>query len=84
MDFAGELKSLNDHGYLFDTHMQKDDDLAAAFNNRCHALMELGRLEEALDDCNVSLKYGQLPDTIHKQQELQRMLARPATAESPR
>lgn len=74
-DFAGELKSLNEHGYLFDTHMQESDDLAAAFNNRCHALMELGRLEEALDDCNVSLKYGQLPDTIHKQKELLRLLA---------
>jgi hypothetical protein len=37
--------------------------------------MQLGRLEEALDDCNVSLRYGQLPDTIHKQQELLRLLA---------
>ena len=74
-DFAGELKSLNEHGYLFDTNMQAPDDLAAAFNNRCHALMQLGRLQEALDDCNVSLRYGQLPDTIHKQQELLRLLA---------
>ena len=74
-DFAGELKSLNEHGYLFDTRMQEPDDLAAAYNNRCHALMQLGRLEEALDDCNVSLRYGQLPDTIHKQQELLRLLA---------
>jgi tetratricopeptide (TPR) repeat protein len=74
-DFVGELQSLNEHGYLFDTDMQGPDDLAASFNNRCHALMELGRLQEALDDCNVSLKYGQLPDTIRKHQELVRMLA---------
>lgn len=74
-DFAGELKSLNEHGYIFDTRNQERDDLAASFNNRCHALMELGRLEEALNDCNVSLRYGQLPDTIRKQQELVKMLA---------
>ena len=74
-DYAGELKSLNEHGYLFDTPMQAADDLAAAYNNRCHALMELGRLQDALDDCNVALKYGQLPDTIHKQKELMRRLA---------
>jgi tetratricopeptide (TPR) repeat protein len=74
-DFAGELKSLNEHGYLFDTYMQQPDDLAAAYNNRCHALMQLGRLQDALDDCNVSLRYGQLPDTVHKQQELLRLLA---------
>ena len=73
-DMAGELKSLNEHGYLFDTETREPDDLAVAFNNRCHALMELGRLDEALADCNVSLKYGQLPDAIHKQQELLRRL----------
>ena len=74
-DFAGELQSLNEHAYLFDTDMQEPDDLATAFNNRCHALMELGRLQEALDDCNVSLKYGQIPEAIRKQQELLRRLA---------
>ena len=74
-DFSGELLSLNEHGFLFDTDIQEPDDLAASFNNRCHALMELGRLQEALDDCNVSLKYDQLPDTIRKQRELVKMLA---------
>lgn len=74
-DFAGELKSLNEHGYIFDTRNQERDDLAVAFNNRCHALMELGRLQEALNDCNVSLKFGQLPEAVRKQQELVKMLA---------
>jgi hypothetical protein len=37
--------------------------------------MELGRLQEALDDCNVSLKYGQMPEAIREQQELLRRLA---------
>lgn len=75
-DFAGELKSLNEHGYLFDRRMQEDEDLAAAFNNRCHALMELGRLDEALKDCSMSLDYGQLPDAIHKRDELLRRLGK--------
>jgi tetratricopeptide (TPR) repeat protein len=74
-DFAGELKSLNEHAFVFNTRMQEADDLAVVYNNRCHALMELGRLQEALDDCNVSLKYGQLPEAIRKQQELLRRLA---------
>jgi hypothetical protein len=74
-DFAGELKSLNEHDFLFDTRNQDSDDLAVAFNNRCHAFMQLGRLQEALNDCNVSLKFGQLPEAIRKQQELVRMLA---------
>lgn len=74
-DFAGELKSLNEHEYLFDTRIGEPDDVAVAFNNRCHALMELGRLDEALADCNVSLKYGQIPEALHKQQELLRRLA---------
>ena len=74
-DFAGQLKSLNEHGYLFDTRHQEHNVLADAFGNRCYALMQLGRLEEALNDCNVALNYGQLPDTVRDQQELVKMLA---------
>jgi len=74
-DFAGELVSLNRHAYLFDAQMQPPVDLAISFNNRCHAYMELGELEKALQDCTTSLKYDHIPDALHKQQELMRRLA---------
>jgi hypothetical protein len=32
--------------------------------------MQLGKLNEALDDCTASLKYGAIPDAFSKQQEL--------------
>jgi hypothetical protein len=69
-DFAGQLASMNSHPYLFDPALQSQDDLAVAFNNRCYAYMQLGRLHEALADCTTSLKYGHIPDAYHKQLEL--------------
>ena len=74
-DPAAELASLNQHAYLFDARMQPPDDLAISFNNRCHAYMQLGELEKALNDCTTSLKYEHIPDAFHKQQELMRRLA---------
>jgi hypothetical protein len=40
--------------------LQPPDDLAVAYNNRCFADMKLGELNKALEDCTMSLKYGQL------------------------
>jgi tetratricopeptide (TPR) repeat protein len=73
-DFAGEARSLNQHAYLFDPKMQPAEDLAVSFNNRCHAYMELGELQKALNDCTTSLKYDHIPDAYTKEQELIRRL----------
>jgi membrane associated rhomboid family serine protease len=73
-DVAAELALLNRYPYLFDPNLQRPDDLAVAFNNRCHAYMKLGLLKQALDDCNTSLKYGHIPDAIQKQQDLVKQL----------
>jgi hypothetical protein len=73
-DFAGEARILNQHAYLFDPNMQPPEDLAVSFNNRCHAYMELGELQKALNDCTTSLKYDRIPDAYTKEQELMRRL----------
>lgn len=80
-DPAAELASLNSYPFLFDEKNQTRETLSVAFNNRCYAKMQLGRLREALDDCTVSLKYGSLPDAYQKYQELKRRLE-PSAARS--
>jgi tetratricopeptide (TPR) repeat protein len=75
-DFAGQLASMNHYAYLFDSRMQPAHDLAVAYNNRCYALMKLGRLQNALDDCTQSLGYDRIPDALHKQQELLKLLGK--------
>jgi tetratricopeptide (TPR) repeat protein len=79
-DFAGELASLNEHGFLFDGSLQSRADLADSYNNRCFAYMKLGELQKALDDCSNSLKYGQLPDAFMKRQELMQKLGAKPTS----
>ncbi len=69
-DMVSMLESLNSHAYLFDEKGQSEEDLAISYNNRCYAHMQLGRLQEALTDCEVSLKHGNLPDAYQKYQEL--------------
>ena len=69
-DMPSMLESLNSHAYLFDEKEQKKEDLAISYNNRCYAHMQLGRLQEALADCEASLRYGNLPDAYQKYQEL--------------
>ncbi|HTW75626.1 MAG TPA: hypothetical protein VMD56_11970 [Steroidobacteraceae bacterium] len=83
-DYAGQLASMNRHAYLFDPNLQPADDLAVAYNNRCFAHMQLGQLQQALDDCTTSLKYGRLPDALHKEQELLRRLGHRAAPQPPR
>jgi tetratricopeptide (TPR) repeat protein len=79
-DFAGQLASMERYPYLFDSRMQPPHDLAVAFNNRCFALMKLGRLQDALNDCTQSLGYDRIPDALHKQQELLKLLGKKASA----
>lgn len=69
-DYAGELASLNGYAYLFNPALQAPSDLAVAFNNRCYAYMQLGRLHKALSDCTTSLRYGHIPDAVDKELEL--------------
>ena len=76
-DFQGSLNLLNRYRFLYDEKKQAKSDLAAVYNNRCYAYMELGDLQNALDDCTASLRYGNLPDAYRKQQELVRRLKAP-------
>jgi tetratricopeptide (TPR) repeat protein len=73
-DYAGQIASMNEHAYLFDTELQPPHDIAVAYNNRCFAHMKLGQFREALDDCTMSLKFDRMPDAFHKQQELLKLL----------
>ena len=73
-DMKGQLAELNHYQYLFDEKGQSKSDLAVAYNNRCYARMNLGQLQEALDDCTTSLRFGSLPDAYQKQQELVKRL----------
>jgi tetratricopeptide (TPR) repeat protein len=82
-DFAGQLASMNKYDYLFDSRIQPPHDLAVAYNNRCFALMKLGRLQDALDDCTQSLGYDRIPDALHKQQELLKLLDKKAAPSNP-
>lgn len=68
-------RCLKKNSFLFDEGEQDNDTLAISFNNRCYARMQLGKLQEALEDCNASLKYGSLPDAYHKQQALVKKLS---------
>ncbi len=73
-DPAGQLAYMDKHSFMFNEQWQTKEDLAIAFNNRCYALKELGRLREALDDCTRSLSYDRIPDAFAKQQELLKLL----------
>jgi tetratricopeptide (TPR) repeat protein len=73
-DFQGSLDVLNKYTYLYDAKTQNTNDVAASYNNRCYAYMELGELKKALDECTASLRYGSLPDAYRKQQELVKRL----------
>lgn len=75
-DFAGQVAEMNHYSFLFDARMQPPHDLAVAYNNRCYALMQLNRLQDALTDCTQSLTYDRIPDALHKQQELLRRLGK--------
>ena len=69
-DNQGALDILNRDTFVYDVNRTAASDVAAAYNNRCYAYMQLGKLEQALSDCTASLRYGNIPDTYRKQQEL--------------
>jgi tetratricopeptide (TPR) repeat protein len=49
-------------------------DLAAYYNDLCYNKMQLGLSKAALADCNISLRYGDIPDAVAKKQQLLRRL----------
>ena len=77
-DNQGALDVLNRYDFLYDPARNDNEGMSVAYNNRCYAYMQLGQLQKALDDCNASLKYGAIPDAMSKQQQLLKMLQKPA------
>jgi tetratricopeptide (TPR) repeat protein len=73
-DYKAQLGVFDRYPWLFDPNAQDHEDLAVAYNNRCYALMKLDRLQKALDDCNMSLRYANIPDAVEKRREIQQRL----------
>jgi tetratricopeptide (TPR) repeat protein len=73
-DFQGMLKLFDKDSYIFDKQTRDKQTLAIAYNNRCYAYMQLGQLLRALDDCNVSLQYGNIPEAVEKHRDLLQLL----------
>lgn len=73
-DPRGALDVLDKYAYLYDPKSTSRDDIAVAYNNRCYAYMLLGNLQRALSDCTASLKFGNLPDAVRKEQDLLKRL----------
>ena len=76
-DFQGALDVLNKYTYLYDPATNSRENIAVSYNNRCYALMQLGDLKKALDNCKASLEYGSLPEAYRKEQELIQRLGAP-------
>jgi tetratricopeptide (TPR) repeat protein len=76
-DYRRSLEVLNKYTFLYDATTQNKNNIAASYNNRCSAYMQLGELKRALEDCTASLKYGSIPDAYRKQQELVKRLKAP-------
>jgi tetratricopeptide (TPR) repeat protein len=75
-DNKSALDVLNRYKYLYDPQSSGKQNVAVSYNNRCYAYMQLGELDEALNDCTQSLKYGAIPEALRKQQELIKRLKR--------
>ena len=69
--YSEELAIFDEYPLVFNSRLQASDDLAVAYNNRCFANMKLGKLDQALADCTMSLKYGRLPDALQKQDNIE-------------
>jgi tetratricopeptide (TPR) repeat protein len=74
-----EREIFEKYPFVFNVDIQSPEDLAIIYNNRCFVCMKMGEPKKALDDCNISLKYGRLPDALHKQQELLKQLSEKST-----
>lgn len=72
-----ELEIFEKYSYVFDEEIRSKGDLAVVYNNRCCAYKQLGQLDKALEDCNASLKFGNIPDALAKKRDIEkRMQAR--------
>ena len=71
------LSSLNGFENLFAASHVTNADRAVYYNNRCYYKMKLEHPKAALDDCNISLRYGNIPDAVSKQQQLMHQLGKP-------
>ncbi len=69
-DYTAELKLFERYPYVFEERFQSRDTLALAYNNRCYAYLHLDQLQKALDDCDKSLTFGDMPDAYQKKQEI--------------
>jgi hypothetical protein len=69
-DFAKAAAVYTDRPYMFDPDLTDRDSVAVAYNNRCYAYMKMGLLQKALDDCNMSLKFGNIPLAFMKRDKL--------------
>ena len=74
-DNLGAIEELKKYKYLFDPKLSDVNDVAVAYNNLCYAYMQLGRDQEALENCTNSLKFASLPDAYAKQRLLVERLA---------
>lgn len=70
------LDLLNSYPFLFDEQQRSANTLAVVYNNRCYSKMQLKMYREALDDCQKSLTFDQIPDALNKQQQLIKILSK--------
>ncbi len=71
------LDFLEKHAYLFDELGETEKHVSIAYNDRCYAYMHLRQYQQALDDCNKSLTFFNLPDAVVKRRQLLKLLATP-------
>ena len=69
-----ELEIFEKYSYVFDKESRSKSDLAVIYNNRCYAYIQLGLLDKALEDCNTSLKFGNVPDALAKKRDIEKRL----------
>ncbi len=69
-----ELEIFEKYPYVFDEEERSKGDLAVVYNNRCYAYKQLGQLDKALEDCNTSLKFGNIPDALAKKRDIEKRL----------
>lgn len=74
-EFRAGLAMFERYAHVFDEDRESRENLAVVFNNRCYLRKELGQLEAALDDCERSLHFGNIPDARQKKADLEKALA---------
>jgi tetratricopeptide (TPR) repeat protein len=71
-DPQGVVDWFNAFPDVFDENSKtvNQETIADAYNNRCYAYQRLGELQKALDDCNASLRHGDLQLAAMKRQQI--------------